>query len=166
MTALSHHSIAPTFIPDRSKARSRSDTPAWSRTPARSHASEERRSTALPDDARPGVRLTVRGRRVLAALLLAPIGTGLGIGLASMPAAFADGAVAGAANGTSGAAFTGGVDEEFEIHTVGVGESLWDIASSIAGTHDVRDVVAEIQRLNGLPNASLQPGQQLALPNR
>ncbi|MGO1544758.1 MAG: LysM peptidoglycan-binding domain-containing protein [Gulosibacter sp.] len=103
---------------------------------------------------RAGLKLTVRGRRVLAALLLAPVGLGIGIGVAQMPAAFAgDDAVAQ------------GAHEQFEMHTVLAGESLWDIAGGIAGSSDVRDVVAEIMRLNGLSDASLQAGQQLALPN-
>lgn len=102
-----------------------------------------------------GLRLTARGRRVLAALLLAPIGLGIGVGVAQMPVAFAG----------DEAAVSGGVYEQFEMHTVLAGESLWDIASSIAGSHDVRDVVAEIQRLNGLSVSSLQAGQRIALPN-
>ena len=101
-----------------------------------------------------GLKLTVRGRRVIAALLLAPRGLGLGVVLTQMPSAFA-GDVSSSV----------GVYEQFETHTVLAGETLWDIASSIAGSHDVRDVVAEIQRLNGLSTSALQAGQQLALPN-
>lgn len=100
-----------------------------------------------------GLRLTVRGRRLLATLLLAPIAVLGGFSLAQIPAAIAG-------DGAGGAAV-----ERFELHTVLSGETLWDIASSIGGTHDVRDVVAEIMRLNGLTSASVQAGQQLALPN-
>lgn len=104
---------------------------------------------------RSGLKLTVRGRRVLAGLLLAPVGLGIGVGVSQIPTAFA---------GDEGVV-SNGVYEQFETHTVLAGESLWGIASHIAGTHDVRDVVAEIQRLNGLSGSSLQAGQQLALPN-
>lgn len=105
--------------------------------------------------ARATMKLTARGRRVLAALLLAPVGLGIGIGVAQIPAAFAD----------DHAGAPGAVYEQFETHTVLTGESLWGIAAAIAGSHDVRDVVAEIQRLNGLSGSSLQAGQRLALPN-
>ena len=100
------------------------------------------------------MRLTVRGRRVIASLLLAPVGLVAGVALAQVPTA-----LAGDASIASQQA------EQFEYHTVLAGENLWGIASSIAGDRDVRDVVAEIMRLNGLQSASVQAGQQLALPN-
>ena len=100
------------------------------------------------------LRLTVRGRRVIASLLLAPIGVVGGFALAQIPTAFAGDATVAEAPA-----------EQFETHTVLAGETLWDVAASIAGHHDVRDVVAEIMRLNGLTTASVQGGQQLALPN-
>ncbi|MDJ1371593.1 LysM peptidoglycan-binding domain-containing protein [Gulosibacter molinativorax] len=112
-------------------------------------------STKRSAAGRAGLTLTLRGRRVLAALLLAPVALGVGIGVAQIPAAFAD----------DEASASGGVYEQFETHTVLAGESLWDIAAGIAGNQDVRDVVVEIQRLNGLSGSSLQAGQQLALPN-
>lgn len=107
-----------------------------------------------------GLKLTVRGRRVLAAILFAPIGLGIGIGVVQLPTAFAG----------DDAAIAGGVYEQFETHIVLPGESLWGIASSLvasvgANSYDVRDVVSEIQRLNGLTSSSLQAGQRLALPN-
>ncbi|KAB1641864.1 LysM peptidoglycan-binding domain-containing protein [Gulosibacter chungangensis] len=107
-----------------------------------------------------GLKLTVRGRRLVAAMLFAPIGLGIGIGISQLPAAFAG----------DEAVVAGGVYEQFEVHTVLAGESLWDIASDLVASHghdtyDVRDVVSEIQRLNGLSSSSLQAGQQLALPN-
>lgn len=103
---------------------------------------------------RKALALTVRGRRVLAALLLAPLGLGVGLIAAQAPSALAgdDRPLAGAV-------------EEFESHTVLPGETLWDIAAGMGVDGDVRDVVAEIMRLNALPSATLQAGQQLALPN-
>jgi nucleoid-associated protein YgaU len=44
------------------------------------------------------------------------------------------------------------------------GDTLWSIASAVGGDGDVRVVVDEIQRLNGLESADLVPGQVLQLP--
>lgn len=45
------------------------------------------------------------------------------------------------------------------------GDTLWDIAASIAEPdEDVRVVIAEIKRLNGLPVSSLSVGQVLMIP--
>jgi nucleoid-associated protein YgaU len=44
------------------------------------------------------------------------------------------------------------------------GDTLWSIASSVAGGHDVRAVVDRIQELNGLRGSDLAPGQVLRLP--
>jgi LysM repeat protein len=44
------------------------------------------------------------------------------------------------------------------------GDTLWSIASPVAGSGDVRATVAEIRRLNGLSSARLVPGQTLQLP--
>ncbi|RRJ87954.1 LysM peptidoglycan-binding domain-containing protein [Gulosibacter macacae] len=101
-----------------------------------------------------GLRLTVRGRRVLASLLLAPIGLGIGIGLAQIPAAFA-----------GDSSIAAGETVEYEWRTVLGGESLWSISEEIAGNRDIRDVVHEIMRLNNLSTASVQAGQRIALPN-
>ena len=47
---------------------------------------------------------------------------------------------------------------------VRAGDTLWSIARSVAGEADVRAVVDEIQRLNGLEGTALVPGQVLQLP--
>ncbi|MFD2675424.1 LysM peptidoglycan-binding domain-containing protein [Gulosibacter bifidus] len=99
------------------------------------------------------LRLTVRGRRVLASLLLAPFAVVGGFALTQVEGAAAD----NAAHATGA--------ESFKTHTVLAGESLWDIAEEIADGRDIRDVVAEIQRLNVLDSASLSAGQEIALPN-
>ena len=44
------------------------------------------------------------------------------------------------------------------------GDTLWSIAATVAGDSDVRSVVHEIQRLNGLEGVALVPGQVLELP--
>jgi hypothetical protein len=47
---------------------------------------------------------------------------------------------------------------------VGTGDTLWGIAESVAPSEDPREVILEIMRLNGMSDAVVQPGQQLALP--
>ena len=44
------------------------------------------------------------------------------------------------------------------------GDTLWSIATSLKGDGDVRGLVDEIQRLNGLDGSPLVPGQVLELP--
>lgn len=44
------------------------------------------------------------------------------------------------------------------------GDTLWSIASGVAGTRDVREVIDGIQLLNDLTSASIEPGQVLRLP--
>ena len=44
------------------------------------------------------------------------------------------------------------------------GDTLWSIASSLDSDTDVRSMIDEIQRLNGLESADLVPGQVLLLP--
>lgn len=92
------------------------------------------------------VRLTRRARRLLALL------------------------VAGGAVAT--AAWLGAMSREDDgLRLVGdastvvqPGDTLWSISRSVAGDADVRVVVDEIQRLNGLEGSALVPGQVLELP--
>lgn len=49
-------------------------------------------------------------------------------------------------------------------HTVAYGDTLWDIAVAHSGDRDVREVIYQIQRLNGLPSAEIHPGQVLFIP--
>lgn len=99
------------------------------------------------------LRITARGRRALALLVAAPV--------------LAAGALAGV--GVLGDAVSGAVASsstqtaDFEHVTVMPGQSLWQIAESIAPEADPRDVIAEIEMLNGIAGA-IQPGAQLAIP--
>ena len=54
----------------------------------------------------------------------------------------------------------------FDYVTIQSGQSLWQLAESVAPTSDPRDVIAEIVSLNQLPSENVQPGQRLALPTR
>lgn len=49
-------------------------------------------------------------------------------------------------------------------HTVVPGDTLWDIAVAYGGNRDVREVIYEIQELNGLSSAEIHPGQVLFVP--
>ena len=97
------------------------------------------------------LRLTVRGRRVLAALAAAPAVIALSLAILSGGGALASGE-------TSAPAGT------FEQVTVMPGDTLWSIAEEVAPHDDPRDVVDAIMRLNALPSGSLTAGQSLAVP--
>lgn len=96
------------------------------------------------------LRLTVRGRRVLA-------------GIAALPVVIALGAAALAGGSALASGETGAPAAVFETVTVEPGDSLWGIAAEFAPGADPRDVVDAIVRLNGLERA-IVPGQRLALP--
>jgi nucleoid-associated protein YgaU len=92
------------------------------------------------------LRLTRRARR-LAFVLAVGVGVALGSWLDSL--------------------FGGGGELRLAGETAVVvhsGDTLWSIATSVAGDDDVRAVVDEIQRANGLHGADLVPGQVLLLP--
>jgi nucleoid-associated protein YgaU len=44
------------------------------------------------------------------------------------------------------------------------GDTLWSLASAVAGDDDVRVVVDRIREVNGLRSSDLRPGQVLVLP--
>jgi nucleoid-associated protein YgaU len=98
--------------------------------------------------ARPALRLTARGRRL--ALSLAVAG---GVGLAAL----LHGVLAG--DGAGGLHLAG----ETSV-VVRPGDTLWSIASSVAGEGDVRVVVQEIREVNGLHGSGIVPGEVLRLP--
>lgn len=97
------------------------------------------------------LRLTVRGRRVLAALVAVPFALAIGLAAVSGGAALAS-KDAGAPAGS------------FTTMVVAPGDSLWSIARSVAPHADPRDVVDAITRLNALDGALLTPGQRIAIP--
>ena len=94
------------------------------------------------------LRLTRRGRRVLAALVALPI----------VVAAFTF-----ALNGGGAIATAETAPDSFTYVTVQAGESLWQLAQTLAPAADPRDVIAEIVSLNQI-SGDIQPGQRLAIP--
>jgi hypothetical protein len=97
------------------------------------------------------LRITRRGRRVLATLVALPVAAAIAAAVVGSGSALAS-HDAGAPAGT------------FSTVTVSAGESLWGIAERVAPQADPRDVVDAVVRLNALDGVTLVPGQQLALP--
>ncbi|QAY60818.1 LysM peptidoglycan-binding domain-containing protein [Microbacterium protaetiae] len=97
------------------------------------------------------LRVTRRGRRVLAALVALPVAAAIAAAAISSGSALAS-RDAGAPSGT------------FTTVTVSAGDSLWGIAQRIAPEADPRDVVDAIVRLNALDGVSITPGEQLSVP--
>jgi hypothetical protein len=55
--------------------------------------------------------------------------------------------------------------QEVVRHVVQPGETLWQIAESVAApSQDVRDVVFDLVQLNELPDAGLMAGQVIVVP--
>lgn len=97
------------------------------------------------------LRITRRGRTVLTLLIAIPLAIGAAItGIGAI----------GAAAGTQGSTAT------FQHVTVELGESLWQVAQSVAPNADPRDVIANILSLNDLSSGDVQPGQSLAIPTQ
>lgn len=96
------------------------------------------------------LRVTARGRRVLAALVALPLAAGIGFAALSSGSATASGDATATAN--------------FETVTVLPGDTLWAIAQSVAPSVDPREAMHEIQKLNALTGSGLQVGQELAIP--
>ncbi|GAA3758876.1 LysM peptidoglycan-binding domain-containing protein [Microbacterium kribbense] len=97
------------------------------------------------------LRLTVRGRRVLAGLVALPLAAAIFVAVLGGGSALAS-RDAGAPSGS------------FSTVTVVAGDSLWSIAQRVAPGADPRDVVDAIVSLNALEGAVLVPGEKLALP--
>ncbi len=105
-------------------------------------------SARLPRAARSAVRLTRRGRLVVV--------------VAALLVAFAIGVFVTAAG--SVATQQPGTPAPTKIVQVGTGDTLWDIAASLADDGDVRAVMEEIKQLNALDSGVLQAGQRLVVP--
>jgi len=92
------------------------------------------------------LRLTRRGCNLLIAVVLAALAPLLGVGakaVASEPPQ----------------------PDQVSVYTVAPGDTLWQLAESIADDgDDLRDVVRDLQLLNNLPSTALSSGQVLLLP--
>ena len=95
------------------------------------------------------LHLTRRGRAVLTTLAALPIVVG---------------AFAFALNGGIAAAGGEQAGQSFDYVTVESGQSLWQLAETVAPTADPRDVIADIVSLNQLEGTDIEPGQRLAIP--
>jgi len=93
------------------------------------------------------LRITRRGRVVLAALFAIPV-VAVSL-LVTSPGAIAESTAS---------------SNNFDYVTVVSGDTLWAIAEMIDPTGDPRDMVAELMTLNQLTSANLSPGQELAIP--
>lgn len=105
-------------------------------------------SAAVAFSPKTRLRLTRRGRRVIAFLAALPI----------VVAAFAF-----AINGGGAVATAESSANTYSYVTIAAGESLWHLAQSLAPTADPRDVIAEIVSLNNI-SGEIQPGQRIAIP--
>ena len=93
------------------------------------------------------IRLTRRGRRVIALLAIIPIAlTFLLIGMR--------GAVA--TDGT--------VQSETQSVVVKLGQSLWDVAVAVSPNTDPRETIWVIQQLNSMKTSEVLAGQALIVP--
>lgn len=118
-------------------------------TPAAFSARPALRPAPRPSRPAPrALRLTRRGRMVFGALAAAPLVAGL------LFASVTSAASAGSAHAST----------TFATVTVDAGESLWAIAERIAPQADPREVIGELERLNGLADSAVLPGQTLSIP--
>ena len=111
---------------------------------------------AVPAARVPHLRLTARGRAVFTVF-------GATVISVTMAAIILGGATATATSATSvEAGLTG--SPAFDYVQVESGQSLWQLAESVAPGADPRDVIYEIVKLNQLSTPEVHPGQQLAIP--
>ncbi|MFT3798668.1 MAG: LysM peptidoglycan-binding domain-containing protein [Microbacterium sp.] len=110
-----------------------------------------RTAIRMPAAPAPRLRLTARGRRVIAVL-------------ASLPAVVALSIAIGFSGGALAANESGAPAGTFEQVTVMPGDTLWSIAETVAPGADPRDVVDAIARLNALSSGALDAGQTIAIP--
>ena len=93
------------------------------------------------------VRLTRRGRVVVVLVALLAV---LAVGLVVASSSVATG--------------EGGTAEPTRVVQVSPGDTLWDIAATVAVDGAVRAMVAEISKLNALDSGLVAAGQRLLVP--
>lgn len=118
--------------------------------PARAAGGAGARRPVDAPAARPGIRLTARGRLARSLLVLVTAGALAGAGGGWLGGRLAD-----------AQSYTGPVERV----SVGAGDTVWAIAAAAATDgQDVRAVVDDLLRLNGLASGDLVLGQQLLVP--
>ncbi|MDT0158609.1 LysM peptidoglycan-binding domain-containing protein [Microbacterium sp. ARD32] len=96
------------------------------------------------------LRLTARGRRVLAGFAAAPLIAGIAFSVLAGGSALASGEES--------------APVAFESVTVLPGDTLWSIAAEVAPGIDPREVIDDIMRLNNLGTGAIQAGAEIAIP--
>jgi len=96
------------------------------------------------------LRLTTRGRIVVVALLIAPLLIAISLLFRSQVDASSDSSE----------------PRPYPVIVVQPGDTLWTIAGRVAPDRDPRAVIHQIREINGLPGASIEAGQRLAVPPR
>ncbi|MFT4157475.1 MAG: LysM peptidoglycan-binding domain-containing protein [Microbacterium sp.] len=109
-------------------------------------------AAVIPARAATRLRLTSRGRRVLLAVAAVPLAAAIGFGVIS--------------GGTAIASNDSAATTAYDTVTVVPGDSLWSIASKIAPHADPREVINELIAFNALEGASIQAGDELAIPEQ
>lgn len=97
------------------------------------------------------LRLTRRGRAVIALLVSLPLAIAL---------------VVMVLNGGGATAISSNAAADVATITVAAGESLWSLAAALAPQASTADVVADLMAMNALASAEVLPGQVLVVPER
>jgi hypothetical protein len=129
--------------PTRTDGDTREAAPESMLTPVRRRP----RGARVVRPARPGLRLTRRGRLLVGLLAVLAVAVAVAVATARLQA-LGDRTVPASAPA--------------EV-VVAPGETLWGIAERVAPDRDPRDVVAQLRRLNGLPSGEVHAGQRLRL---
>lgn len=111
-------------------------------------------------------RLVITTFTAAVALLLAVSWVGGSVlGVKSSEAVAGDGVQSVRVTKQDGAVLMSATKPALIEHRVVPGDTLWSMATQVAGEGDPRSLVKRIQRLNGLEVSSVQVGDVILLPN-
>ena len=116
----------------------------------------EKQILATPAPRTSGVRLTRRGKRVVRSAVGLSLLVVIGAGFSAVSSAAADSHRVVKSSTVSGNGFT-------QV-TVAPGETLWSLASLVAGGRDIATVVDQIVEANSLSSSDISAGQRLWVP--